>query len=349
MAIIVLGIDIGTYAAKMVVLGNIKQRRANLLGLGMAQVPTDIVLNWEEQPAPAKTAISQAMKNLVTKSKMTGKYVSTSVSGDSIVVKKIAIPGVSPTELRNYIESEAEQYIPFSLREVNLSYHVLGQSAMDNNMSVLLVAARKEVVQNYMEAISLARLKPAVIDVDGLALSNAYEFTRPGNTDDVALVDIGANMLNIIIMSGGQPMIIKDEPGGGQRLTDELAGLFDLTLDEAEAVKFGAMTAPNPGEAAEVVDRAAGNWMAALERSLEAARTESQSYSPKAIFLSGGSALIPGLALEFQKYFNIETDLFNPLLATTFNAKKYDPDYIRYIGPQMAVSFGLALRKVEVQ
>lgn len=349
MAISVLGIDIGSYSAKVVALGGIKSNRAALLGMGMAQLPSTAVINWEVEPAPAKTAISQAMKNLVAKLKLTGKYVSTSVSGDSIVVKKVVLPAMTPTELKTAIVGEAEQYIPFSINEVNLSYYVLDTSMADNQMTVLLVAARKNVVQNYMDAIAVAKLKPAVIDVDGLALCNAYEFANPSNGDDVILVDIGAHMLNIIVLNKGLPLVIKDEQGGGQYLTNELGNMFDLTQEEAEAVKFGAEAAPDPGEAAEAADRIVGNWIAAVERVMDLAKAENASYRANKILLSGGSSLIPGLPEEFTKYFNLETSLFNPLLKTTFNAKKFDPEYIRYIGPQMAVSFGLALRKVEVQ
>ncbi|MDR2946496.1 MAG: type IV pilus assembly protein PilM [Candidatus Adiutrix sp.] len=349
MAINVLGIDIGSYAAKIITLGSIKGNRATLTGMGMAQVPTDLVLNWEDEPAPAKTAISQAMKNLVAKNKISGKYVSTSVSGDSIVVKKITMPIMSPAELKTAVIGEAEQYIPFSISEINLSYHVLDTSRDEGQMTVLLVAARKKVVQNYMEAMAVAKLKPAVIDVDGLALCNAYEFTYPGHTDDVVLVDIGANMINTIVMNRGIPMVIKDEQGGGRYLTYELATVLDTDLEQAEAIKFGSEAAPNPGEAAEVVDRISANWIAAVERVMDSARAENALYRPKKILLSGGSSLLPGLTSEFQKYFGLETTLFNPLLNLTYNAKKFDPDYLRYIGPQMAVSFGLALRKVEVQ
>ncbi len=349
MAISVLGIDIGSYATKVVTLGGIKGNRASLVGLGMAQVPTSLVLNWESEPGPARTAISQAMKNLVSRLKLTGKYVSTSVSGDSIVVKKITLPIMTPAELKTAIVGEAEQYIPFSINEVNLSYHVLTTSQIDSQMTVLLVAARKSVVQNYMDAIALAKLRPAVIDVDGLALCNAYEFVHPNNTDDAVLVDIGANMLNIIVLNQGVPLVIKDEPGGGQFLTNELGHLFDLGQDEAEAVKLGTDQAPNPGEAAEAVDRIVANWIAAVERVTDAAKADNPAYRPAKILLSGGSSLLPGLTEEFSKYFNLATERFNPLLNTTYNSKKFDPEYLGYIGPQMAVSFGLALRKVEVQ
>ena len=116
MAISVLGIDIGSYSAKVLALGAIKGNRATLLGLGMAQLPSELVLNWEEEPVPAKTAISQAMNNIISKTKLTGKkYISTSVSGDSIVVKKIVLPTMTPAELKTAIVVDAEQYIPFSI------------------------------------------------------------------------------------------------------------------------------------------------------------------------------------------------------------------------------------------
>jgi len=350
MAISVLGIDIGTYAAKVVSLGNIKGNKATLLGLGMAQLPSELVLNWEDEPVPAKTAISQALKNLISKTKLTStKYISTSVSGDSIVVKKITMPIMSPAELKTAIVGEAEQYIPFSISEVNLSYHILDTSQMDNQMTVLLVAARKTIVQNYMDTLNAVKLKPAVIDVDGLALCNAYDFVYPGNSDDALLVDIGANMLNIIVLNRGIPMVIKDEPGGGQYLTTEIGMHFDQTYEDAEAIKFGAEQAPNPGEAADLVDRIVANWIAAVERVMDLARSENATYRPKKILLSGGSSLTPGLTQEFEKYFNLPTTLFNPLISLNYNSKKFDQSYLNYVGPQMAVSFGLALRKVEVQ
>lgn len=345
----VLGIDIGSYAAKVVTLANLKGGRATLQGLGMAQLPTDVVLNWEEEPIPAKTAIGQAMKNLVTKNKLTGKYISTSLSGDSIVVKKINMPIMSADDLKDAIAVEAEQYIPFSINEVNLSHFVLDTMHDSGLMTVLLVAARKKVIQNYMDAMNFAKLRPAVIDIDGLALCNAYEFTHPGNADDVILIDIGANMLNIMVLNKGIPLVIKDEAGGGQYLTDEISVAFNMDMQDAEAVKFGSEAPPDPQKLKNIFDRLVGNWIAAVERVMDLSRNEDPDYRPRKMFLSGGSSLINGLADEFSQYFGLETTLFNPLLYTTYNTKKFDPDYIKYIGPQMAVSFGLALRKVEVQ
>ena len=345
----VLGLDIGSYAAKATVLGGVRGRQAKLLGLGLAQLPMDAVLNWEEDPAPAKAAVSRAMRNLVDRCRLPAKHVSTSISGNSIVLKKVSLPALNDSALEAAILSAAEQCLPLPLAEVNLSHHVLVRRPGSGGLVVLLAAARKKVIQNRLEAVAAARLKPAVIDVDGLALCNAYDFVNPGHRDNVVLTDIGANKITTIVLAHGLPVVIKDEPGGGQRLTNEIGERFNLNRFQAEAVKFGAEPASNPGAAAEAVGRAAADWMAAVERVLEAVRQRAAEYQPSRILLSGGSSLLPGLADEFGRHFDIETGIFNPLLAAVYSPRKYDPEYLQHVGPQMAVSFGLALRKAEIQ
>jgi type IV pilus assembly protein PilM len=304
----------------------------------------EAILNWEDDPAPARAAVSQAMKNLRLKS----KSVSASIGGDSVVVKKINLPALGEAELETAVLGEAEQYLPFPLAEASLGHHVLETDPDTGGRTVLFAAARKKVIQNRMEAIAAAGLKPAVIDVDGLALCNAYGFVNPGHRDDVVLADIGANKITVVVLRHGLPAVIKCEPGGGQTLTDEIGGRFNLSRPQAEAVKLGAEPAPDPGEAAEAAARVAAKWTAAAEGALKAARQEEAPYQPSRILLSGGGSLLHGLTGEFTRYFNIETQLFNPLSAVAHNPRKFDLEYLHHIGPQMAVSFGLALRKAEV-
>ncbi len=349
MAVSVLGIDIGSYAAKAVKLGNIRDGRAALLGLGLSQLPPQSVPEWETKPDQAQAAVSLAMKNLVAHSSLSGKYVSASLSGDSIIVKKITMPAVHGDALKSRVMEEAEEYIPFAANDVNISYYVLEYSRENSQMSVLLAAAKKSVVQRYMEAIGEAGLKPAVLDVDGLALFNAYNFTRPGQRDEALLVDIGASALKVVVISQGLPMLLKDEPVGSRRLTSELAQAFHISEEDAEAVKFGSARAADQTLAAEIVDRAVCGWIAAVERVLDSARAETPAYKPAAIWLTGGGSLLRGLPEEFGKYFGLGAARLNPLDGLDYNPKKFDPDYLEYIGPQLAVSFGLALRKVEVE
>ncbi|MDR2352840.1 MAG: type IV pilus assembly protein PilM [Deltaproteobacteria bacterium] len=348
----VIGYDIGTFAAKALLLnikGKGRSRTVTIAGLGMAQMPHGVMSQWEEQPIPARTAMSAAMRSLWKLCKLSaGRFAALSLSGDTMIIKKINMPITSQKELRSSLALEAEQYIPYPINEVIIDGHILGTDERQGQMTVLLVAARKEVVYNYIQAIGQTKpLKPAVIDVDALAFYNAYDFIYPDNRDNVILVDIGATMMHITLLYEGAPHTIKEENIGGQRITDDLEDTFGVTPDEAEAIKLGALAAPNPVEAAEVVDRIVSNWKAALERAIDSVRGEIPEYKPVKIYLAGGSSLLVGLADQFKSYFATPCEIFNPLTEAKFNQKKFDKAYLDYVGPQMAVSFGLAIRKVE--
>ncbi|MDR2199934.1 MAG: pilus assembly protein PilM [Deltaproteobacteria bacterium] len=348
----VIGFDIGTFAAKALLLnlkGKGRSATVTLAGLGIAQLPVGVMNQWEEQPVPARNAMAAAMKAVAKSSKLgAGKFAALSMSGDTMIIKKITMPVTSQKELRASLALEAEQYIPYPINEVIIDGHILGTDDQTGQMSVLLVAARKDVVYGYIQALAFTKmLKPAVIDVDALAFFNAYDFLNPDSRENVILLDIGANLLHITILYEGVPHTIKEESIGGQRITDDLEEAFGVSPEEAEAIKLGALPVSNPYEVAEVVDRVVSNWEAAIDRALEGVRAEIPEYTPSRILVAGGSALFKGLAEEIGRRFQVSTEIFNPFAHVKFNPKKFDPAYLNYIGPQMAVSFGLAIRKVE--
>jgi type IV pilus assembly protein PilM len=348
----VIGFDIGTFAAKAILLsikGKGSAKQVNLVGLGLSQMPLGVMSQWEEQPQPARTAMGTAMRSLTKLCKLSsGKFAALSLSGDTMIIKKITMPVTTQKELRASLALEAEQYIPYPINEVIIDGSIFGTDERHGQMSVLLVAARKEVVYNYIQAIAITKtLKPAVIDVDGLALYNAYDFIYPDSRENVVLIDIGASMVHLTLLHEGSPHTIKEDNIGGQRITDDLEDAFAVTMEEAEAIKLGSVPAPNPLEAAEVVDRIVSNWKASLERTLEAVRAEIPEYKPHKIFIAGGCSHLVGIAQDFQDHFHVQTEVFNPLSFVKYNKKKFDPAYLDYIGPQMAVAFGLAIRKVE--
>ncbi|MDR0355255.1 MAG: type IV pilus assembly protein PilM [Deltaproteobacteria bacterium] len=349
----VIGFDIGTYAAKAVFLdvkGKGKKQIVSLVGLGLSQMPIAVMTQWEDQPIPARTAMSAAMRSLFKLCKLNkGRFAALSLSGETMIIKKISMPITTQKELRQSLAMEAEQYIPYPINDVIIDGHILSTDDRYGQMSVLLVAARKEVVTNYIQAIALTKvLKPAVIDVDALAYYNAYDFVYPDSRDNVVLVDIGATLIHITVLNEGMPYVIKEEPIGGQRLTEDLEDAFNIQPDVAEAIKLGSAEAPDPAEAANVVERIVSNWMASIDRAIEAVRTEVPEYQPTKIVLAGGSSNLLGLSEQIQSRFNVPTERFNPLKHVKINAKKFDSAYIDYIGPQMAVSFGLAIRKQEI-
>jgi type IV pilus assembly protein PilM len=349
----VIGFDIGTYAAKALLLnikGKGKRQVVSLDGLGMSQMPYGVMTQWEEQPIPARTAMSAAIRSLVKLCKLSkGRFAALSLSGETMIIKKISMPISSPKELRQTLALEAEQYIPYPINEVIIDGHILSTDDRYGQMSVLLVAARKEVVFNYLQALALTKiLKPAVIDVDALAFYNAFDFVNPESRENVILVDIGASLIHITVLNEGMPHTIKEENVGGQRMTEDLEDAFGIPPEEAEGIKLGSVEPPDATQAADIVDRIVSNWIAAVERSLEAVKAEIPEYTVSRILLAGGGANLNGLQAQFQNHFHIPTELFNPLKSIKINAKKFDPSYIDYIGPQMAVSFGLAIRKQEI-
>jgi type IV pilus assembly protein PilM len=348
-----IGFDIGTFAAKAVLLsmkGKGKNQTVSLDGLGMSQMPRGVMEQWEDQPIPARTVMGAAMRSLVKASKLSkGRYAALSLSGETMIIKKITMPITTQKELKQSLAMEAEQYIPYPINDVNLDGHILSTDDHYGQMSVLLVAARKEVVNNYIQAVALTKiLKPAVIDVDALALYNAFDFAYPNSTENAILVDIGASLIHITVLHEGSPHTIKEESIGGQRLTDEIEDAFGLPPDQAEAVKLGSVSPPDSTVVAEIYERVVSNWLAAIERSIDSVKSEVQDYSPSRIFLAGGCANIVGLVDQIQNHFGVRAEIFNPLKFVKYNAKKYDPAYVDYVGPQMAVSFGLSLRKQEI-
>ncbi|MDR1656923.1 MAG: pilus assembly protein PilM [Deltaproteobacteria bacterium] len=348
----VIGFDIGTFATKALLLnikGKGKKQQVSIEGLGLSQMPAGVMAQWEEQPLPARTAMSAAMRSLVKNCKLkSGRFAALSLSGETMIIKKISMPVTSQKELRQSLAMEAEQYIPYPINDVIIDGHILNTDDRYGQMSVLLVAARKEVVFNYMQAIAQTKpLKPTVIDVDALAFFNAYDFIYPDSRENVILVDIGATMIHITVLCDGLPHTIKEENIGGQRLTEDIEDAFGLPPEEAEAIKLGSVEPPDRAECAEIFDRIFSNWTAAIERSTEMVKSEFPDFQPSKIFLAGGGALINGLAGQFQSHFHVPTEVFNPLASIKYNPKKFDKSYLDYIGPQMAVSFGLAIRKPE--
>jgi type IV pilus assembly protein PilM len=348
----IIGFDLGTFAAKAVFLGmkgKGKNAIVSLNGLGLSQLPISVMSQLEDQPIPARTAMAAAMRSLVKLSKLTqGRFAALSLSGETMIIKKISMPVTTQKELKQSLAMEAEQYIPYPINDVNLDGHILSTDDRYGQMSVLLVAARKEVVNNYIQAVALTKiLKPAVIDVDALAIYNAYDFVFPNSRENAILVDIGASLIHITVLHEGMPHTIKEEAIGGQRLTEEIEDAFGVAPDQAEAIKLGTVEPPNFNDLAEVVDRIATNWLAAIDRAIDSVKTEVPDYVPARIFLAGGCANIRGLTNLVQEHFHTQTEIFNPLKYVKVNTKKFDPAYVDYIGPQMAVSFGLALRRQE--
>lgn len=316
-----------------------------LKSLGVVNLPPQAVIDGAiEEPE----IIISGIKNLLKSLKSKAKNVCTSISGYSVIIKKINLPTATREELAENIEVEAEQFIPFDITEVNVDFQILGQSEnQEDQMDVILVAAKKEVIDSYIELLVEAGLVPTIIDVDVFALENAFTRSYPDIQGTVALIDIGANKMNINVVKEGSSLFTKDATMGGARITSEIQDKFDLDYQTAEGVKLGSVEAPDPDAVEEIVRLAVQNWVAEAQRTIDLLSATYPGEELKEVYLSGGSSRIEGLDRYFQQEMGVPVHFFNPFLTIGIDQKKFDPEYIEYFAPQASICMGLALRRGE--
>lgn len=340
-----LGLDIGSHAVKLVHLASSKGTY-RLKHLGICRLPPNVIVEGAiKEPGAVQDAIKSLTANLKTKA----KGVATSISGYSVIIKKIELPQMTQEELSENIQVEAEQYIPFNVEDVNIDFQILGSSPeKGDRMEVMLVAAKKEVIEDYSGILRKAGLAPEVIDVDFFALENAFEVNYDASgSGGVALVDIGANKMNINVLKNGVSMFNRDASVGGHQITQDIQDRFGLDYEEAERIKLGIPSPKVPVQDLEAIFVAAATtWSTEVKRAIDFFYATYPDEMINQILLSGGSSRLPGLDALLHKDTNIPTALFNPLARIELDGKIFDREYMDYIAPQMAVAVGLALRRV---
>ncbi|MFH1091098.1 MAG: type IV pilus assembly protein PilM, partial [Pseudomonadota bacterium] len=285
----IVGLDIGTHSIKGIVL---EQAKSGLIlkTLGMVHLPPEAIVEGVVQE---KEVVTNAIKSLLKTFKINIKNVCTSISGYSVIIKKITLPNATREELAENIEVEAEQFIPFDISEVNVDFQILGQTERDESqMEVILVAAKKEVINAYMELLVESNLKPTIIDVDVFALENVFTHNNPDVGGTVALIDIGANKFNMNIIKSGISLLTKDAAMGGALVTGEIQDRFDVDFETAEAIKIGGKEAPDPVVLEEIITRAAENWVAEARRTIDYLEACYPGEHLDAVYLSGGSCRV---------------------------------------------------------
>ncbi len=340
----ILGLDIGSSAIKVVQLNESRSGKV-LKSLGIANLPPGAIVEGEIQE---KAIIVDSIKKLLKAQKSKKKRVCTSISGYSVIIKKIHLPTTTREELKGIIDVEAEQYIPFDINEVNVDFEILGQSeGSEDQMDVVIVAAKKDIIDSYIDLLVESGLVPAIVDVDNFALENSFTANYPDEAGTLALLDIGANKLNINIIKGGVSLFTRDAPMGGALVTEEIQDRFDLDYQAAESIKIGGVEAPDKGALEDIVTKAVENWGGETNRAIEFLKASYPDEQLQGIYLSGGSSRFEGLDRYLAQETGVSVKIFNPLINIGVDQRKFDPTYIEYISPQFAICIGLALRMGE--
>ena len=345
----VVGLDIGSSSVKAVeIISKGRDKGFELRSLGIAPIPSEAIVQGAFLNA---SAITEAIREAIDNGKIKSKNVAAAVSGHSVIVKKVSLPAMTRDELDEQIRWEAEQYIPFDVNEVNLDFQILEERG-EGQMDVLLVAAKKDLIDDYVQVISDAGLQPAVIDVAAFAVENAFEANYDLRTEDVvALVNIGSQVVNINIVANGAPAFTRDISTGGSAYTEEIQKALSVSWDEAERMKIGGRGEGDaqdvvPQEVEEAMRSVTDTVLGEISRSLDFfAATAAESRISK-VYLAGGGARVSGLDAAFQQKTNLPVERMNPL-ARVMPASKLDEEFLKEIGPSLGVGIGLALRRMD--
>lgn len=336
-----LSLDIGSSSVKMLeVRGG--HDALKVVNVGLAQLPANAIQSNVVQDA---ASVAHTIRNLLTSRKVTTTEVIAAVPGPAVIIKRATFPMQNPQELEETILFEAGNFIPESLENVNLDYQILDSAQDANEIEVLLVAVRKDVINSYVAAISEAGLVPVVVDVDYFALENMFELNyAPEPEEVVALINIGARYSSINIMKGRRSAFTGDVPVGGRQFTELLAQELGVSYEEAEDVKIFGDEDPKRQKAENIMSTAADQLLDEVQRALSFFWTGSAEEQINAAYLSGGSAHLPGLVEAMSERLQIPVMFSDPFRALSVG-RQVDEQFLREHASALAVSVGLATRR----
>ena len=346
------GLDIGSSSIKMILLK--EHRRRGVLGyalqsFGMKPLPPEAIVDGALMNS---TAIVQAIQELVDELRVRQREVAIGVSGHSVIIKKIAMPRMTQEELEESIQWEAEQYIPFDVKDVNIDTQILNPDAVDatGQMDVLLVAAKKDMINDYTTVVSEAGLSSAVVDVDAFAVQNMFDVNYEAPpSETVVLINAGAAVVNINIVAHGITTFTRDVTIGGNQFTEEIQKQLNVSYEEAEALKCGGgrqdSDAVVPQEVERVISGVAEQVAGEIQRSLDFYAGTAADTNFSKVYLSGGTAKIPALFKTIEARVGVPVEIINPFKSIEIYNRKLDPAFIMDVAPMAAVAVGLALRR----
>jgi len=333
-----IGLDIGSGYLKVVQLKDTKGGYELEL-FDMLPLPPELIVDGSIIDS---LRLIDSLKELVKKAKIKTKDAVISIAGhSSVIIKRVSLPEMSEEELSESIKFEAEQYIPFDIEDVNLDFQILGPKEEAGQMDVMLVAVKKDIINEYLSVVKEAGLNPLIVDVNSFALENIYEVSYEIEPDkNIAIVNIGASTINMNILKGGISVFTRDSAVGSNLHTEALQREFNLTYEIAERLKKGeAVENVSPQDALSVMDLASEEIIGEVNRSLEYFHEDINE-----VILSGGCALVKDFPKLLAEKIGIEVKVMEPLKNIKI-PKRFDITYIEEMVPMAVVAAGLALRR----
>lgn len=343
-----IGVDISSSAVKMVELADAGKGVQRIERYVIEALPREAVVDGNianfDQVAEA---VKRAWKRLGTGT----RYAALALPTAAVITKKIILAaGLREQEMEVQVESEANQYIPFALEEVNLDFQVLGPApSSPDEVEVLIAASRKEKVEDRVACAEAASLKAVVVDVDSYAMQAAFELVErqlpeAGQDQLIALVDIGAHVMNLTMLRNGQILYVREQAFGGNQLTQDIMRAYGMSFEEADAAKRSGHLPEN--YQLELLQPFMDNLAMEVARALQLFFSSGQTAYAQVdqLVLAGGCAVIPGLDRVVQMRTELPTQIANPFIDMQASSR-IRPKQLLADAPSLLVACGLALRR----
>jgi len=336
------GIDIGSSAVKVVGLET-SNGKLLLKAIGREVLPEDTIVDGAIM---SKLPLAESLNKIFTEQRIRNSRIATSISGHSVIVKKVALPMLSSAELEESIQWEAEQYIPFDLAEVNVDYQVLREVPDEQKLEVILVAAKKEKIADYCSVVSMTGKTPSVVDIDAFALLNAYEVNyEPEEDSIVALLNIGASSMIMNIVRGTEFLFTRDIATGGEQYTEFLQRDLGIDRDEAEEYKqMIDVPFEMEDQVRSVLRSVSENMALEIEKTLEYFKTTTYSKDIESLYICGGASKTEGLQEYLSETLQFPVEILDPFRKVEVNGAGDLLDDTEHSGADFAVAVGLAMR-----
>ena len=342
------GLDIGSSGIKLV---QLKENRGRyiLQKFGFKPLEPEVIVDGTVMD---EGRVVSAIKELFEETKIKVKQVAVSISGHAVIIKKISLPPMPDEELEGQVRLAAEQYIPFDINEVNIDFSVLPSSEVagdgQGEMSIILVAAKKDKINELTELVKGAGLFPIVMDVDAFAIENMHAINYPISQEDTtALVNIGASVMNINIVRGGTSLFTRDIPIGGNRYTEAIQREMGMSYEEAEETKKSERPAgSNQVALTTVIDSVNAEVASEIARTIDYFKSTMPDADVQQVLLCGGGAQVKGLVTQLKDRMQAVVEVANPFGEIDTSGTGLDQETLAGLAPLAAVGVGLALRTV---
>lgn len=340
------GLDIGTHSVKVVEI--VDSPKGHIIKkIAREKLPHGFFKDGEPRDP---VELSLIIKNIFQKKRITDKNVALSIGGYSAIVKTINLTIKEGDDIGKLVFEEAEHYIPFDINDVNIDYQVMGpMDENPNKLSILLVAAKKDIIEKYIEIAENAGLNPMVMDVDAFAVQNIFELNEP-DIEEAVLVNIGASKISVNIVVKGRSVFMREVSMGSGEITSELMILDPaLGFEDAEDVKMLKKTSPKIDNLSldQVFSSVSSDWCLEIARALDFFYSNYPGNRVEKVFICGGGSKIERFEKDLSNHIDADVKRFDPLQVVHTDKTGLTEEELEEMAPELCVALGLGLRKMD--